>query len=347
MKKIYRMMALALALLLLPLAAQAWVPTGDALLDTLDALPAGVRALLPDALAFRYAYRIGGSLYAWTADAQGNGVMLVFAEDGDEYTAAVQSAPFGSWNGLSPKPGNSGGDFFSVDYSESYTFVFRAGADGRWALRGAYNYAGDADCFMMFYPHVAVEYRSDRVDLRRVYGSWTRSLALDTLDSSVLPQTFDGVLAMLDTQGWAMVQAPDSGETAPLYTDADAGSACLGLYYTGAPAEALEQGADWCRVRVGGAEGWMRTDMLVFGDEMRAVTPNLPILALTEEAYAAQDILYASPCADGVPARYAEPDDAADALFVIGIVDGRWYHVISWNGDAWFIETGWFFEGNG
>ena len=349
MKKVC--LILALGFLLLPIAARAWWLPDDAVFGTREELPAGAQALLPEAFTLKYAYEIGDYLYVWTKDARGNGVVFAFIQADDGYSLLVQSAPLGVWNGLEPSLGYSGSGFFSIDYSESFSFMFKPRRDGRWALQTAFLY-GQTDCFISFYPHAAAEFLSTRYGYRMVYGTWTRPLCMDALEVSVLPRTFEDALSMLDTRGWAMVLCSDSESPAPLRAAPDAEGEILGSYYTGAPAEILEEAGMWRRVSIAGAEGWLPAEALVFGEGMREVPAGFPALVLTQEAYTAKHILYASPSADGAPIGLvdfysSQNPDAVEDLFIVGIVNGAWYHVMNWRGDQGYIECKWFYEGNG
>jgi hypothetical protein len=340
-----------LCLLLAPPAARAWWLPEDAVYGTREDLPAGVRALLPEELSLTYAYRIADALYAWTKDARGNGVVLVFAQGEHGYSLLAQSAPMGPWNGWEPFLGYSGSDFFSIDYSESYSFLFKPLRDGRWMLRTAFLY-GPTDCFVSFYPHAAVEFLSTRDGRRIAYGTWTRSLYLDSLDVSVLPRSFGDALSMLDTRGWAMVKSRESGALTPLRTAPDEGGEILASYYAGAPAQILEETGAWFRVSIAGEEGWMAAEDLAFGEAMTEIAPEFPDLVLTSEAYARQSILHASLYSSAAPMHIASYDGTGkpggvEGLFIIGVVGDLWYHVMNWEGETGYIERVWFFEGNG
>ena len=344
-----RMALLTLLCLLLPVSVRAWSP--ETIYDERDALPAQVQALLPEDVEFGYAYPVAEMIYVWTKDLDGNGAALVFQELNGAYTLLLRSAPLGLRGGLAPKLGYSGKDIYTIAYSDAFSFSFRPGIDGRWVFGTAFDY-GETDCFITSYPHAAVEFLSDRDGFRRVYGTWTQSLYADALDTSVLPLSLDDALKILDTTGWAMVQAAGPQSPAPLRATPSGEGAVLGLYYTGAPAEVLEVRDAWRRVEIAGAEGWLPADALVFGEEMREVKPEFPSLVYTEAALVRGDILHAAPDADSEIIGAVCGDAAAgrsivEDLEIIGIVNGAWYHVVNLWGEYGYIECAWYYEGNG
>lgn len=348
MKK-WSCLCLALALWLLPAAAFGWTPEAE--YGALSELPASVQSALPDGLTVTYAVKAVEYLHVWAQNAQGDAAVCVFAQAGDGYALLVQSAPIGAWHGMEPRLGYSGRGFVTLQYSEDYEFVFYPGRDGRWALRYAHEYAGP-DCFITFGAQSAGESLPEQETARRVFGNWTQAWYLDTLDVSTLPQTFDEALTMLDTQGWAMVCNAEPGGRAPLRTAADTGADAAGEYYTGTPVTVLKTAGGWARVSIAGTEGWLAAGCLVYGDAQRGVTAEYPQLALTEEACAAHDIIFASPSTAGAAIGRVDFDGAdnpaaAVGLFIIGTAGEGWFHVMNLWGDCGYIESRWFFEGNG
>ena len=341
----------ALGLCLLPLAGQAWLIEPEDVLESREALPADVRELLPEELTLEYAYRINAYLYVWTKDAAGNGIALVFARSDGAYSLLVLSAPFGTWNGYEPSLGFSGSGFFTVSYSESY-FSFLPWNDGRWALKGGYFYQGfdQPERHIAYYPHAMTEtVFENRDDFGRwsiVYGTWTRLIYLNSPEVSALPRTFGDALAMLDTEGWAMVRPSESGGLAPLRAAPSDTGKVLASYYAGTPAEVLDTGKDWRRVNIAGAEGWMPADTLVFGEAMLEVTPGFPDLVLEDEVLEGKKVLYAAPSVESALVEVADPENIEN-LFIIGVVNDEWYHVMDLWGDQGYIQSKWFSEGNG
>lgn len=344
-----RIVVMAALCLLLPVATRAWSP--ETVYGERGDLPAKAQALLPEDVEFAYAYPVADMLYVWAKDLDGKGTALVFRELNGAYTLLLRSSPLGSRGGFAPKLGYSGKDFYTIAYSDDFSFSFHPGLDGRWMLGTAFNY-GKTDCFITAYPHAAVEFLSDRYGFRRVYGTWTRSLYADALEVSVLPLSLDDALKILDTTGWAMVRAEGPQTPVPLLAAPSGEGAVLGLYYTGAPARVLEVRDAWYRVEIAGAEGWLPADALVFGEDMREIETEFPSLVYTEAALARGDILHAAPDADSeivgaVGGDTAETPDIVGGLEIIGIVNGTWYHVVNMWGEYGYIECAWYYEGNG
>ena len=149
-----------------------------------------------------------------------------------------------------------------------------------------------------------------------------------------------------------MIRNDAPGGQAALLAAADAKAQALGAYYTGTPVQVLETAGGWSRVRVAGTEGWLTADCLVTGDAMGGVTAEFPLLAFSEEACAACDILYAAPSADSAVTGQVDFDGAdnpaaAVGLFIIGTAGEGWFHVMNLWGDFGYVESRWFFAGNG
>ena len=82
----------------------------------------------------------------------------------------------------------------------------------------------------------------------------------------------------VDRTGWAVPSQADPEGTTPLLEEAGNEASVAGLFYNGTPLRVLERGDEWTKVRIGTGEGagtmtgWMRTEDLVFGDDMLKVS---------------------------------------------------------------------------
>lgn len=153
-------------------------------------------------------------------------------------------------------------------------------ADGTWGVACVVTY--DSLYFMgqNWISEAGEPFRSEAV----CYGShpWSN---ITMIDWNNLPATCADAWAKMDTSRWATPNNSNPEDRLHLRARPDKGSESLGKYYNGTPVEVLEKGKEWTRVRVGQTTGYMMTDYLAFGSEMKKVTPyyssKTPALLLT------------------------------------------------------------------
>ena len=149
---------------------------------------------------------------------------------------------------------------------------------------------------------------------------------ITTIDWSSLPASYEEALLQADHSDWALVTNPNPADRLNLRAQPDKKSTSLGKYYSGAPVRILENRGEWARVEILGVEGWMMTQFLAIGEDMKNVTYAGPQMQTVEGGA----ILYDAP-----EVMHAEtPVDAGfSSMQIIGIADETWYHV-------WFYEEG-------
>lgn len=145
------------------------------------------------------------------------------------------------------------------------------------------------------------------------------------MDWTTLPHTLKEASRRMDAQRWAVVSNPDPADRLHLRTRADKNAPSLGKYYNGTPAEVLDKGETWTRVRVGSAEGWMMTRYLTMSDGGIAVKDAFPQL---ETVHGKENMAYEA--ADRQAAGWLV--SAREKVCIIGVVGEDWYHV-------WFPES--------
>jgi len=222
----------------------------------------------------------------------------------------------------------------SLGIGDGYDIVsLKPYADGRWGLN-------------LIYP--------DGKSLFRVGSNWVFEESgvpalvgdhpwsdITVIDWSSLPESYEDALSQVDHTNWALVCNPDPQDRLNLRTKPDKKSTSLGKYYNGAPVRILEHKGEWARVDILGVNGWMMTEYLAMGNEMKTVTYAGPQLQTVEGGA----MLHAAPNEE---AAVASMEAGFASMQIIGIVNEQWYHVWFYgegNGGYFRAEDLW--EGNG
>lgn len=101
---------------------------------------------------------------------------------------------------------------------------------------------------------------------------WGDVTAMDWMS---IPASFDEAAALADPAAWATPKNPDSSQRLHLRREPSKAARSLGKHYHGAPVRVLEKGKKWSKVRAGSQEGYMMNEFLVFGKELRKLSPLL------------------------------------------------------------------------
>ncbi len=137
----------------------------------------------------------------------------------------------------------------------------------------------------------------------------------------------------------AVVNNPDPTDRLNLRESAKAGAPILRKYFNGVEAEILSDvSADWAKVRIGGAEGFMQRKFLATGAAADAVARAIPV-----------GIVDVTPPETKLALRERETDDSAavgsydqgTAVLVLGISDGWLYVRVESDGRTGFMRSQW------
>lgn len=90
---------------------------------------------------------------------------------------------------------------------------------------------------------------------------------ITAIDWSSVPASQEEAGGIMECGAWATPNNPHLLDRLHLRAEPSRESASLGKYYNGTPVFVLEHGEEWTRVRVGGTEGYMMTQFLLFGQE--------------------------------------------------------------------------------
>lgn len=113
-------------------------------------------------------------------------------------------------------------------------------------------------------------------------GSGTLVLADET--STEVTEDNSGS-SVLDTDEWAQKAAANVTDYANIRQEGSQESERVGVLPKGAAAQVVEQEGDWTKITSGSVEGYVRSDLLVFGEEAKN---------LYEESYGSQGTVTAS-----------------------------------------------------
>jgi len=233
------------------------------------------------------------------------------------------------------------GTFLGVE-----NFVQSLGIGGRYNTVSLKPYANGQWGISMIYPEDAGLFRAG---LNWVYEESGAPLLvgdhpwsdITRIDWTNLPESYEDALMQLDHSSWALVANPNPADRLNLRAQPDKKSTSLGKYYNGAPVRILENKGDWARVDILGVEGWMMTDYLAIGDEMKNVEYAGPQLQTVEGGA----ILHAEPAED---AALSITEESFGSMQVIGIVNEEWYHVWFYQeGSGGYFHASDLWEGNG
>lgn len=198
----------------------------------------------------------------------------------------------------------------------------------------------------MFYPNDGSLFQTGRDwisngvhPVEGLYGttSWSDLAYVDWLR---LPATYEEAAALLITDRWAVVNNPNPADRLHLRVDQSKSARSLGKYYNNTPVEVLRRDGNWTKVNIGGVTGWMMTEFLAFGDDMKTVKYAGPSLQAKSDA----------------TQLYFAPDKASplrmlgegESFYVLGIIEGEWYHIwMPYSAQYAYVEWDALTPGNG
>ncbi len=227
-----------------------------------------------------------------------------------------------------PLPANARMGFENVTdglFFEDFYGVEIGYRNGTWGVTYCYGGYYDAEdgWFHGDWFYVGPNWVGETTNGEKVYGDhpWND---ITTMDWSTVPRTRAEAVARMDLRCWATPNNPDPADRLNLRQAPKTSAGSLGKYYNGAPVEVLEKGAEWCRVRVGAAEGWMMTKYLAFGDDE---WPQDTWLSAVNPARVQVTVYWQ----DAGEAEIWGPDRDFYHLLIIGVRGDDWYIVWDWS----------------
>ncbi len=135
-----------------------------------------------------------------------------------------------------------------------------------------------------------------------------------------------------NTAVWTDKAAANVQSYANIRLEANTDSESVGVLLPGHMAEVISNDGNWSRIKSGNVEGYIRDDLLVFGEEARAHYTNVCGLSGTVEAEGLRIRAQAS-----TDSRILAVTDNGSKLKVLGTQDD-WYH-IDYNGESAFVKA--------
>ncbi|WP_346026477.1 SH3 domain-containing protein [Beduinella massiliensis] len=220
-----------------------------------------------------------------------------------------------------------------------YGFLRSGEAGGAYSL----NWVMADDDFAAGVNYVCDGFPSVGSNNEYTYGThpWSDLLKVDLMS---LPESQDEALSQLDSRDYAVVNNPNPADRLHLRAAPDRNAASYGKFYNRMPVRVLDVRGDWAHVRAGegeGLEGWMMTEFLAFGDDMRSVQCAFPQLCVKDEH---RDVMIYS-----APDERSQPMALAwDAVhFIVGVHGDEWFLVMTEDGRVGYVRQACFWPGNG
>ena len=255
-----------------------------------------------------------------------------------------------TWHGLAPSAESAdhdGGAY--LRYSDSAYAYFERDDAGTWRLALWYAAEDAADEFYLSFSPTCLSIQTPDghggYRTRWLYGAPAVPLEADLIDMERLPDHPDGVFALWDTTGWAVV----TEEEQPLYADASTASEAVCTLFAGAPVSVLQRQDGWIKVGAASLMGFIPETSACAGRDMLTVDRRFPDLCLSVEAVTPQTLVYAAPdrASPKLHALHGLQQASLDRVLVIGAMGSDWLLVFSPDGIAGCMESRWFSPGNG
>lgn len=271
-------------------------------------------------------------------------------EEGQWITEALNSS-IKPWNGFTPTLFVVNEDNIYLRYSDVAYAIISRDLSGIWRLTGwNVNLIHDNGFFIALYPHTACIYHTSSATQRHpwLHGSPAMAQELSALDTSRLPTCPEEVGNLIDPKGWAVISSV-GGMGQNLYPLPDASREPLCTLYDWAPVRIIETKQDWAQVAVANLVGWVPKASLLAGMDMLDVDQRFSELRVLQESLTDDAAIHALPDAASPVLYFAKSLDSSvfNYLFVMGCTPDGWYLVFNPDGIYGFMETKWFFAGNG
>lgn len=293
----------------------------------------------------------GDSHFSFTAlDDETFEIRIDRNEAGQWVTEALNSS-IKPWNGFTPTLFVVNEDNIYLRYSDVAYAIISRDLSGIWRLTGwNVNLIHDNGFFIALYPHTACIYHTSSATQRHpwLHGSPAMAQELSALDTSHLPTCPEEVGNLIDPKGWAVISSA-GGMGQNLYPLPDASREPLCTLYDWAPVKIIETKQDWAQVAVANLVGWVPKASLLAGMDMLDVDQRFSELRVLQESLTDDAAIHALPDTGSPVLYFAKSLDASvfNYLFVMGCTPDGWYLVFNPDGIYGFMESRWFFAGNG
>ena len=240
---------------------------------------------------------------------------------------------------------HAGNDLIQLEWwdGSEHEVCFERAEDGVWR-RSWVTIHGEqgSDSYDILYCGLKDNDDEHRLGRGKVFVGTLQGTDLFDTDFDALPTTQMELQQLLDRNGWAVVNNPDSKDRLHLRTAPKKGADSLGKFYNGTPVQVIEELGDWCHVRIGldgHLEGYMMTRYLAFGTKMDKVACAYPDKVVREEHQ------YSALYADAQLRR--EAGEMSNDVWLVGVVEDELYIILTQTGETGYAPQDWFWEGNG
>lgn len=271
-------------------------------------------------------------------------------ENGQWVTEAINSS-IQPWNNTVPTLSVIGEDLFLIKYIDLAYASIMLDASGSWRMTSwDVCLPLSPDRFFSIYPN-SISIYTHPAELSApmwIYGSLL-PMDLESLDTSSLPLNPDDVKNLIDPDGWAVISSADETGIQAMYMTPDTQQPVLCSLYDGAPVKVIDSQQDWAKIEAAGLTGWVPQASVVTGFDMLKVTQRFPELCVWQEILTDEAAIYAAPTADS-PVLYSlqhMDSSVVSYISVIGSTSDEWYAVFCPRGICGFMESKWFYAGNG
>lgn len=295
---------------------------------------------------------VGDHRFSFTAlDDETFEIRIDLNEAGQWVTEALNSS-IKPWNGFIPTLFVVNEDNIYLRYSDVAYAIISRDLSGIWRLTGwNVSLIHDNGFFIALYPHTACIYHTSSATQRHpwLHGSPAMAQELSALDTSRLPTCPEEVGNLIDPEGWAVISSAGGTGEQNLYPLPDASTEPFCTLYDWAPVRIIETKQDWAQVAVANLVGWVPKASLLAGMDMLDVDQRFSELRVLQESLTDDATIHALPDSDSPVLHFAKRLDSSIffSLVVVGCTSDGWYLVFDPNGIYGFMESKWFFAGNG
>lgn len=295
----------------------------------------------------------GDSRFSFTAlDDETFEIRIDRKKEGQWVTEALNSS-IKPWNGYTPALSIGSGSTFYLKYSDVAYAIISRDLSGTWRLTAwSVSLVLDKDFYLGISPHTVSIYTqstNQAYPKKWLHGSPVMAQELSALDTSRLPTCPEEIGNLIDPEGWAVISSAGGTGEQNLYPLPDASTEPFCTLYDWAPVRIIETKQDWAQVAVANLVGWVPQASLLAGMDMLDVDQRFSELRVLQESLTDEAAIQALPDTGSPVLYFAKNLDSSvfNYLFVMGCTPDGWYLVFNPDGIHGFMESRWFFAGNG
>ena len=258
-----------------------------------------------------------------------------------------------TWNEIKPSISvDSSGNLLYLQFTESYYASIVRAQDEKWKLSMWYHSnESEGETFLSFYPNSikVIENNHDINKVKWIYGMPKLNYDIQFIDISRLLNYADDLAQLIDTTGWGVVQSTDGSNICKIYATPDEAASVICELFTGAPVRVVRNEAIWAEIHMDGIVGWLPTSAIAEGRDMLSVQRCFPQLEITLGGNPAAPNIFSQPDITSKSIYKISTNDmeTSRAISVIGKLNDTWLLVYHSDGFWGFMESQWFYKGNG